>query len=144
MAYWKMVFLAQNIACKETSEFILCGKDLDCCHMLPFIYTYCNGKQQRLVVCNLGSLWCQTCRCTSVYELKGPTTRAFSCFREKETDSVVRMSLEGSRSETTLYMPESAGARAASPTGSLLAETQRGSSEWLWSLLAAIQRASSG
>jgi hypothetical protein len=39
----------------------------------------------------------------SAFELKGHTTRTFSCLQEKETDSIVWKSLEVSRKETVLF-----------------------------------------
>jgi hypothetical protein len=32
--------LALNIACIETTEFIVCGNNLDCCHIYAVIYLH--------------------------------------------------------------------------------------------------------
>jgi hypothetical protein len=68
----------------------------------------------------------QTCCCASAIELKGWTTRAFLCFQEKETDSVVWKSVEVSRSETTLCRPMFSRCTGSLPLGSLHWESADG------------------
>lgn len=92
--------------------------------------SYCNGKLQRLAVCKLWSLWRHSFHYASAFELKGLTTRSFSCLREKETDSIVWKSVEASRNKITLYKTS-----VQRCTGSVLMETQWANSGWRCILL---------
>jgi hypothetical protein len=61
----------------------------------------------------------------SAFEVKGHTTRTFSCLRQKETDSIVWKSVEVSRKETALFKTSVQRRTGSLLTGSLLTEKER-------------------
>jgi len=61
----------------------------------------------------------------SAFELKGHTTRTFSCLREKETERVVWKSVEVSRKEAVLFKASVQRRTGSLLTGSLLTKTER-------------------